>query len=125
MITRANRLRPGIWNEVSRTLKTRGTEDAIIRSEEQLVNKMMVVPGTNRVRCFLKIPDVMLGILLVLMVAQCTKRVRWILAVPDVTLAILDLMEQRNSRDPDGMHPSTEVYQEFADLILPRVKQLL
>ena len=38
---------------------------------------------------------------------------------------ILDLMEQRNSRDPDGMHPSTEVYQEFADLILPRVKQLL
>lgn len=38
---------------------------------------------------------------------------------------ILDLAERKNSFDPDGMHPSTEVYQEFADLILPRVRQLL
>jgi hypothetical protein len=38
---------------------------------------------------------------------------------------ILDLVEQRNSLDPDGLHPSAAVYQEFADLILPRVKQLI
>jgi hypothetical protein len=39
--------------------------------------------------------------------------------------AILELMEQRNSRDPDGIHPSTEVYQEFAKLILPRINQII
>jgi hypothetical protein len=51
------------------------------------------------------------------------KLVDWDQCYTDHT--ILDLVEQRNSRDPDGLHPSAEVYQEFADLILPRVKQLL
>lgn len=39
--------------------------------------------------------------------------------------AILDLMEERQSRDPDGIHPSKEVYKEFAQLILPRINQIL
>lgn len=38
---------------------------------------------------------------------------------------ILDLAEKRQSWDPDGLHPSQAVYSEFADLILPRIKQLL
>jgi len=38
---------------------------------------------------------------------------------------ILDLAEKRNSWDEDKTHPSREVYQEFADLILPPIKQLL
>lgn len=38
---------------------------------------------------------------------------------------ILDLAEKQNSWDPDGLHPSAEVYSKFADLILPRIKQIL
>lgn len=38
---------------------------------------------------------------------------------------ILDLAEKQNSWDSDGLHPSCEVYSKFAELILPRVKQLL
>lgn len=38
---------------------------------------------------------------------------------------ILDLAEKRDSWDSDKLHPSQEVYQEFADLILPKIKQLL
>lgn len=38
---------------------------------------------------------------------------------------ILDIAEKRNSWDDANTHPSKEVYQEFADLILPKIKQLL
>jgi len=51
------------------------------------------------------------------------KLVDWDQCYTDHT--ILDLMEQRNSRDPDGLHPSADVYIEFADLILPRIQQLV
>jgi hypothetical protein len=51
------------------------------------------------------------------------KLVDWDQCYTDHT--ILDLMEQRDSRDPDGLHPSADVYIEFANLILPRIQQLV
>lgn len=38
---------------------------------------------------------------------------------------ILDLAKDKNSWDSDGLHPSSLVYKEFADLIVPKIKKIL
>jgi hypothetical protein len=39
--------------------------------------------------------------------------------------AVLDIAEKNQQWDDDKIHPSAEAYKEFAELILPKVKQLI
>jgi hypothetical protein len=51
------------------------------------------------------------------------KLIDWEHAVTDHY--ILDMTEAQNSWDTDKIHPSREIYQEFAELIVPRIKKII